>query len=107
MSEATKKPPIHPEDLTFHAEAQAQFKREFEAKFTEGAARYYSKGPFMDGPKRIEHLKEEILDQWSYTIRLEKRDHQIAQRLHAFITRVPLSPENRGELEGILYEVLR
>lgn len=99
--------PIHPDDLEFHALASGQFLREFQVKFTESAEAHYKLGPFKDAPGRIANIKQEVLDQWAYVVRLEQRDREIAKRLHAFIVRVPLSQENRDELEDILGEVMK
>jgi len=99
--------PIHPDDLEFQGLATNKFIKEFQTKFTEGAERNYKLGPFKQAPGRINTIKEEVLDQWSYVVRLEMRDLELSRRLHSFITRVPLSKENKAELELILEELLR
>lgn len=99
--------PIHPEDMEFLHVALTQFMKEYERKFIAGAEEHYKLGPFRGAPGRIRSIKEEIQDAWSYVVRLEQRDREIAQRLHAFITRVPLSRENKAELELLLEELVK
>lgn len=98
---------IHPEDLEFHAEASAQFTREFRDKFIKGAEEHARLGPFRKAPGKLRNMKDEVLDQWSYVCNLERLHNEIVKRLSTLVSTKALDAEIKDELLSIVHELRR